>query len=298
MKMPSRHRTVLILLIPLTAAAIALLGATLIQPAPTSADDFYLTSAAYLSAANAQWLELIAFAPLIVALAFAWQHEEPNVDYFQPEMVGVFGWWIAFANGYAVAYTLTLAGMLPKFEPVIQSLNDPRLRAVPINFPALGLVLGTVIFFVWFIFRRKHGFGGMADRISLPHRRVARLILLAMLAVFVWLFGGVTFAALIVPPMWLWILIEPRQRRLGRVMNITLAVGGVAAYVIIALLLPRGLMLWHILLAAAYGVFPPLDVLPFLLLMALFIRFLRSELSAPYEPPSEQTRSASETLRV
>jgi len=298
MKMPPRHRTVLILLIPLTTAAIALLGATLVQPAPTSADDFYLTTTAYLSAANVQWLELIAFAPLVVALAFAWQHEKPNAGYFQPEMVGVFGWWIAFANGYAVAYMLTLAGMLPKSEPAIQSLNDPRLRAVPINFLALGLILGTVVFFVWFIFRRKYGFGGMANRIMLPHRRAAVLVLLAMLAVFVWLIGGIIFAALMIPPVWMWILIEPRQSRLGRAVNLTLAIGGAAAFVVIALLLPWGMTLWHILLAAAYGVFAPLDVLPFLLLVALFIRFLRLGLSAPYEPPSEQTRSVSETFRA
>jgi len=93
-----------------------------------------------------------------------------------------------------------------------------------------------------------------------------------MLAVFVWLIGGIIFAALMIPPVWMWILIEPRQSRLGRAVNLTLAIGGAAAFVVIALLLPWGMTLWHILLAAAYGVFAPLDVLPFLLLVALFIR--------------------------
>ena len=285
--MPPRQRLSLLLFIPLTAAALVLLGALWARRTLQSPDDFYLTASIYLSAARAQWLALVALAPLFVALAFVWQTEKPVPDYLQPEMLGAFGWWIALANGYAVAYMLSLAGLSAKFDPALQSLNDPRLRDAPINYPAIALVLATLAFFIWFIFGRRSGFGGMADRINLPHRRAALLILLTMLAGTVWLFGGLNFALLMIPPAWLWILIEPRANWLGRVMNTTLAVGGVAAFAIMYLFLPDGLNLWSLLLAAANGALYPIDVLLFFLLAALFIRFLRLGWSTPYTPPRE-----------
>lgn len=280
--MPPRHRIILILLIPLTAAAVVLFGALLAQPAGTTCDDFHLTRTTCLSAAEAQWLELIALAPLAAALAFAWNHAQPDGEYFQPEMIGAFGWWIVLANAYAVAYMLTLVGPLPVFEPAIQSLDDARLRAAPVDFPALALIIGAATFFGWFVFFRRHGFGRMADRIVLPHRRIALLILLAALAALVWLFGGVVFAALMIPPAWFWILIEPRVSGAGKAVNVALSLAGATTVAIAGLLLPGGLNLWHILLAAAYGVLAPLDVLPFLLLAALFLRFLRLGVSEPY----------------
>ncbi len=282
--MPPRQRLILALLIPLTAAAIVLLVALLAQPEPTSPDDLYLTSSAYLSFANVLWLELVAFAPLFIALAFVWQHEQTGLEFFQPELWSVFGIWISLANGYGVAYMLTLVGMLPKFEPPLQSLNDPRLPATPINYPAAALLTGVVAFYLWFIFFRRRGFGGIADRIVLPQpptgsiggqRRAALLALLALLAVTVWLIGGIQFALLMIPPAWFWILIEPRPGRPGKMMNVILGVGGIAAFGVMFLLLPNGLNGWHLILAAAYGVFFPLDVLLFFLLAALFLRFLR-----------------------
>ncbi|HKZ69094.1 MAG TPA: hypothetical protein VJ020_03385 [Anaerolineales bacterium] len=296
--MPPRQRLILILLIPLTALAIALLGALLIQPAQTAPDDFYVTNNAYLSAANAQWLALVALLPLGITLGFVWQYEEPVVNFFQPEMIGAYGWWITLANAYAVAYSLRLARMLPAFEPELLSLNDSRLPQAPINVLAVTLVAGTILFFGWFIFGRKFGFGRMADRIVLPHRRAALLILLAAVAVTVWLFGGLNFALLMIPPAWLWILIEPRATVMGKAINATLAVGGVAAFGAMYLFLPNGLNLWHLVLAAAYGLFFPLNVMMFLLLVALGIRFLRLGLFAPYAPPSDRHEVSSETLRV
>ena len=285
--MPPRQRFSLLLFIPLTAAALILLGALWARPTPQAPDDFYLTNSIYLSAAGTQWLALIALAPLFVALAFVWQTEKPASDFLQPEMVGVFGWWVAFANGYAVAYILSLAGLSPKFDPALQSLNDPRLRAAPVNYAAITLVAATTAFFIWFIFGRRSGFGGLADRINLPHRRAALLILLTMLAVTVWLFGGLDFALLMIPPAWFWIQIEPRPNRWERAMNATLAIGGIAALGIMYALLPRGLNLWRLLVAAASGALYPIDVLMFFLLVALFIRFLRLGWSTPYAPPRE-----------
>lgn len=283
--MPHRQRLVLILLVPLTAVAIALMSGIAAHPSARSPDDLRLASSFYLSAASAQWLALVALAPLVVALVFAWRLERPAIAYFQPEFIGTYGWWITFANGYAATYMVALSSVLPKFDPALRSLDDPRLRAVPLSLMAAAIIMGVVLFFIWFIFGRQFGFGRMADRISLPHRRTALLVLLTVVSAAVWIFGGLAFSLLIVPATWCWIFIEPRTSREGQALNAALAVGGIAAFAVAYFRLPGGLNLWHLVLAAGYGVLVPFDALAFLLMAALFIRFLRLGLSAPYAHP-------------
>jgi hypothetical protein len=283
--MPPRQRLVLVLLVPLTAAALALLSGLASRPSAQTPGDLRLGPSFYLSPAAAQWLALAALAPLGIALVFAWRHEQPVLAYLQPELLGAYGWWIAFANGYAASYMISLSGILPRFEPALRSLDDPRLRQVPLNLLAAAVIAGVVAFFVWFIFGRARGFGSTADRISLPHRRAALLLLLTAVCASVWLFGGLTYALVIIPASWLWILIEPRRDWAGRAANVGLALAGLAPFVAAYFLLADGLSVWHLVLAAGYIVLLPFDALAFLLIVALFVRFLRLGLSASYLDP-------------
>jgi hypothetical protein len=277
-----RQRLILILLVIITALAIALLGAALAQPTTTSPNDISLSGNYYLSTTNLQWLTLIALAPLAVALGFVWQHERPVMEFLRPELLGTFGAWVALANGYAVTLVLPLIGVLPSIDPPLTSINDPVLTQIPVNIIALLLIGGTIAFYIWFLFFRRRGFGGIADRINLPHRRAALLLFLAFLSVMVWLLGGLSFAVFMIVPAWLWPLIEASANRNRKIINIVLAVAGIAPFLFTLTQLPAGFNLWHIILAAAYGILWPIDALLFFMLVALFIRFLRLGLSTPY----------------
>jgi hypothetical protein len=282
--MPARQRLILILLIPLTALIVVLLGALSVQPTATDHTDLQLTAGVYLPAATADWLALIAFAPLFIALAFAWQTEKPITAYFQPELVGTFAWWISFANGYAVLYALRL-GLLPNYETELLQLNDQRLLVLPINFWIIGLTAATIVFFIWFLFFRRYGFGAMADRIHLPHRRVALLGLLAGLAVAVWVLGGLNFSLYLILPVWLWIFIEPTSNPRTKAVNAVLALGGGAVLLSPSLFLPADVGLWQIIAGTAYLTLLPIDVLFYFLALALCLRFLRLGFSKPYVAP-------------
>jgi hypothetical protein len=80
-------------------------------------------------------------------------------------------------------------------------------------------------------------------------------------------------------PAYLWPWIEPRRTLPGKILNTALALTG-----LLPLLLGLALVFgdpafgpwwWFFPLAAAYGFIPFLTVIGFLLLVALFIRFLR-----------------------
>lgn len=280
-----RQRLILILLIPLTALVVVLLGTLSIQTNASASTDLQLAPHAYLASASATWLALIALAPLFIALAFVWQTERPVIGYFQPELVGAFAWWISLANGYAVLSALRLTGLLPKFETDPQTFTDSQLLNLPVNFWVLGLTAGTVVFFGWFLFARRNGFGAMADRIDLPHRRVALLLLLTGLAGAVWLLGGLNYTLLLVLPTWLWIFIEPTTTPRIKVVNTLLALSGGAVWLCPVFFLPPGVGLWQVIVAVAYLTIWPLDVLLYCLALALFLRFLRLGLSKPYVAP-------------
>ncbi len=286
-----RQRLVLILLVIITTVALALLGSLLAQPAAASPEDISLGPNLFLSTVNIQWLSLGALIPLAVALSFVWQHERPVAEFLQPELLGAFGVWVAFANGYAVAYMLALVGVLPTLTPPVTSLTDSRLTQIPVNIIAILIIVATLAFYSWFLFFRRRGFGAIADRIHLPHRRAALLLLLSVLAVIVWLFGGVSFALLMIPPTWLWLFIEPSASLNRKILNTLLALAGIGPFSTLLWQLPAGFNLWQFLLTAIYGVIWPIDVLMFLLLVALFLRFLRLGLSTPYilppTPPDE-----------
>lgn len=280
-----RQRLILILLVVMTAVGLGLLGSLFAQPASVSSDDISLGPSLFLSTVNLQWLTLVALIPLAVAVGFVWQHERPVLEFLQPELLGAFGIWVAFANSYAVAYMLTLVGVLPPLDPPATEITDPRLAQIPVNFFGIILIIGTLAFYGWFLFFRRRGFGAMADRIHLPHRRAALLLLLAFLAVVIWLLGGLNFAVLMIIPAWLWIFIEPSANRNRKTLNTLLVLAGIAPFVALLWQLPARFNLWQLLLASIYGLLWPIDVLMFLLLIALFLRFLRLGLSTPYDLP-------------
>jgi len=283
--MPPRQRLILILLVPLTAVALALLGAAFIQTKSQGPNDLQLGAGAFISPANAEWLALAALAPLGIAFAFAWQWEKPESAYFQPELLGIYSSWITLANGYAVLYILRLMGLLPNLDPVPQTLTDSRLTSLPVNGLVIVLPILSTAFFLWFLFLRPNGFGRLADRIALPHRRVVLLGVLTAVALTIWLLSGVYFALVMILPTWLWIFVEPSDQRTRKAVNVVLTLVGGAALLAPIFFLPPGLNLWTLLLDLAYLVVWPLDVLLYVLALALFIRFLRLGLSKPYVAP-------------
>jgi hypothetical protein len=283
--MPPRQLLILIMLVPLTAVALALLGSALIQTTAQGPNDLQLSAGVFLSPANAEWLALGALAPLGIAFAFAWQWEKPETAYFQPEILGIYSSWITLVNGYAVLYIIRLAGLLPNLNPAPQTLTDSRFTSLPVNWLVVALPILSTAFFFWFLFLRPNGFGRLADRIALPHRRLVLLGALTAVALTIWLLSGIYFALLMVLPTWLWLFVEPSDQPFRKAINVVLTLVGGAALLAPIFFLPSGLNLWTLLLDLAYTVIWPLDVLLYIFVLALFVRFLRLGLSKPYVAP-------------
>lgn len=228
------------------------------------------------------WMILAGSVPVFVALVFAWQSEKPVLDFFQPEMIGVYGWWISLVNGYIAAFALPFLGVLPKPDPAPAS---PVVLNIPVNVLAVGIIVGTALFFAWFLFR-PGGLAERADRIYLPHRRAALLLLLAVLVVVIFLLGGTDWGYALLPSVWFWIHILPRADRGGKLLNTVLALGGMVYPLTVGSLALWLGSWWRLVLAAAYGRLNPLEVVLFLFWAALFMRFLRLGLSRPYVAPA------------
>lgn len=299
-----RQRRIIMLFIPLTVVALALVGVLLGQDGSAGVDAWAFGPAfnnltLYLSTFDIQLLELIALAPLFVALIFAWQSEKPNLDYFQPELTGVYGLWISFVNGYVVAYILLLVGIIPKLESLTTFFEASYF--LPANYLAVVIVIATIAGFIWFIFGRKSGFGRIADRIQLPHRRLVLLILLTLVDLTAIILNGYTtfVLAIFVIPTWVWILIEPRTNRSGKIMNVVMAfVAFLPSLFIIFIFYAASFtveplrFVWWLISGAVYGIISPLDVLLSFFWLALVIRFLRLGLSEPYiMPPPQPSQS-------
>lgn len=299
--MLSRQRRILLFFIPLTIVALVLVGVLLGQDGSADTDAWAFGPSndltLYLSTFDVQLLELIALAPLFVALIFVWQSETPNPDYFQPELTGVYGLWISFVNGYVVAYVLALIGVIPQIENV--TLND--LTALPTNYLELGIVLATIIGFIWFIFGRKNGFGRIADRIQLPQRRLVLLLLLTLVDSTAIILNGEAkiILAIFIIPTWIWILIEPRTDKSGKVMNTIMTLVAFLPTLFMFVLLYAASFtadplrfLWWLISGAVYGIFSPVYVLLSFFWVALAVRFIRLGLSKPYiAPPPLPTQS-------
>ncbi len=266
--MLARQRLILILLLPLSWAAMYLLSSL----APPLIIDYNPMS---------PWMVLAGDVPLFVAALFAWQYEKPTVEFFQPELLGLFAIWISLINGYIVAYLLPLLNVLP--SPVASPANQLDL---PVNYLAVALILGVTLFFIWFLFR-PGGLARRADQIYLPHRRITLLLSFTLLVLLVNLLGGTDLGFALLPSAWTWLFILPRADRRGKLLNITLAIAGMVyplAFGGIALW--QGTW-WRAVLAAAYNILTPVEVALFLFWMALFVRFLRLGLSKPYVAPLE-----------
>lgn len=266
--MTRRQRLVLLLLLPLTWAAMVLINS--LNASPGSSSDLSL------------WLLLAGELPLAAALLFAWQSEKLLLDFFQPELIGLFGWWISLVNGYIIAAAAPFVGLLPKAA----DLTDAAAAIdQPVNYLLLALVAGVAVFFLWFLFR-PGGLAAQADRIYMPQRRTTLLLALGVLMLGISLLGGTSLGLALLPSAWLWIFIVPRADRPGKFFNGALAVGGLLypLYLAGAALLAGGW--WRLVLGAAYGWLTPLEVLVFLFWLALYARFFRLAFSRPYVAPA------------
>jgi hypothetical protein len=267
--MPPRQRLILLLLLPLSGLAMYLLGSL----APARADGANPMDA---------WMVLAGSAPVFAAVAFAWRSEKLLLDFFQPELIGLYAWWISLINGYIAAAAAPFIGLLPK--PDAGPAAAARLD-LPVNYLALALIAGVAVFFVWFLFR-PGGLGAQADRIYMPQRRSTLLMALALLVIVVFLLGGTSLGYALLPSVWLWIFIIPRTGQAGKLFNGALALGGLARPLALgAQALGQGAW-WRLVLAAAYGRLTALEVFLFLFWMALFARFFRLAFSRPYVAPA------------
>lgn len=265
--MMPRQRLILVVLLPLTWAAMYLIGSL----APPLIIDYN----PYLP-----WMILAGDVPLVVALLFAWQFEQPRIDYFQPELIGLFGIWISLINGYVVAFFLPYLNVLPQADP-----SAPAPLNLPINIWAVGIIAGVTLFFFWFLFRRN-SLAERADRIYLPHRRIALLVTLAAMVLLVSLLGGTDFGWALLPSVWLWPFILPRPHRAGKLLNLVLAMGGMVWPLGYGLLALGSGGWWRAVLAAIYGDLNFLEVALFLLWVSVFVRFIRLGFSKPYVAPA------------
>jgi hypothetical protein len=283
--MSSQQRFILVILVPLTAILIGLFAASFVHPALVAPDDLRLTDSLYIANPDAEWLALVALVPLAIAIAFAWRWERPVTDYFQPELIGTYSNWITLANGYAFLYIIRVANFLPNLDPAPRTFNDSRLLALPVNWLIIVAPILSTLFFLWFLFLRPQGFGRLADRIALPHRRIALLLLLGILSLSVWVLGGVYFSIIMVLPTWLWILIEPTASPTRKVINLVLALVGGLPFLAPLFFIPAGATVWSFITGLTYFVVFPLDVLLYVLAVSLFIRFLRLAVAKPYIAP-------------
>jgi hypothetical protein len=221
-------------------------------------------------------LQLILFAPLFVFTASAYRKDRPREEELRPEFTAFIAWAVLGVDGYAIAYSLVAARLLPQYELFPAAPGDPFLLQ-PTWWAALA-IYGTMLALGWYTFRRK-GWGRFADRLNLPYRRATLLILLSGLAVVTWFVNGFTAVVVFGLPAYLWPWIEPRPTLRGKLLNTALALAGL-------LPLLAGLTLvfgdpafgpwwWFFPMAAAYGFIPFLTVMGFILFAALFIRFLQ-----------------------
>ncbi len=239
--------------------------------------DFRVDQTRYIPMWAADILPVVVFLPLGLATLFAWRNERPRLDGLKPELFACLGVLVAGLDGYAVAYSLVNLGLLPHYEWFPARPGDPLLTE-PAGWAAL-IIYGTVAVFGWFIFGQIRGWGRLADRLEIPHRRVTLLVVFSALVFFFVQINAYAVALLLGPAAYSWVWIEPRATRWGRLLNLWLALGGALpmAGVIAGLALTPGLgpWWWFLPLGAAYGLYPFYVVGGFILGVALFLRFAR-----------------------
>lgn len=254
-----------------------------LDPAPTdsvNAPYWRITSTHALPNWATPLLQIILFAPLLAFTAIAYRQGRPREEELRPEFTAFLAWAVVGLDGYAIAFSLVAARLLPQYELFPATPGDAFLRQ-PTWWAALA-IYGTMAVMVWYTFwgwRGSGGWGRFADRLTIPHRQTTLLILLSGLVVVTWFVNGFTAVMVLGLPAYLWPWIEPRRTLPGKLINSALAFTG-----LLPLLLGLGLAFgdplfgpwwWFFPLAAAYGFVPFLTVLGFILFLALFMRFLR-----------------------
>ncbi len=254
-----------------------------IDPLPTdsvNAPYWRISETHYLSNWVTPLLQLLLFAPLFVFTAIAYRKDRPREEELRPEFTAFMAWAVVGVDGYAIAFSLVAARLLPQYELFPAAPGDPFLLQ-PTGWAALA-IYGTMAFMVWHTFwgwRGSGGWGRFADRLNIPHRQTTLLILLSGLALVTWFVNG--FAAVVVfgLPAYLWPWIEPHRSLPGKIINTALALMGLLPLFFGLILVfgdpAFGPWWWFFPLGAAHGFFPLTTVIGFILFVALSIRFLR-----------------------
>jgi len=94
---------------------------------PTDGYSLRLNRTHYLPGLAVAVLQLLLFAPLFLATAMAWQADRPTTDELKPELFAFLAMAIAGLDGYAVAYSLVVARLLPRYELFPATPGDPFL---------------------------------------------------------------------------------------------------------------------------------------------------------------------------
>jgi hypothetical protein len=222
-----------------------------------------------LAGAPFRWLtpllQLALFAPLFVITALLYRQQRPRRAELMPELTGFLGVAVTLVDGYLIAWGLVALGFLPKRESLL-------VPPAWMDWAALLLIYGAMIFFGWQAFRRG-GWAQLADALNIPYRRMTLLLLLAALALAAWLVDGYAAASLLALPAYAWPWIEPRASLPGKLLNTALAALGLAPVMIHIGLHSTGPLARYLPLGAAYGIFSLTSTLGFIVLVALGVRF-------------------------
>jgi hypothetical protein len=230
----------------------------------------------YLPGLGVAVLQLLLFAPLFLAAAMAWQADRPTPDELKPELFAFLAVAIAGLDGYAIAYSLVAARLLPRYESFPATPGDPFLLQ-PTWWAALA-VYGAAALFGWYVFRRG-GWGRIADKLNIPSRRTTLLLIFSITVFFAWQLNGYAASLFLGLPAYLWPWIEPRRTLGGRLINTGLALAGLLPFVVSLRFVSGswefGPWWWFLTLGAAYGLIPLPAVVGFVVGAALFVRFTR-----------------------
>lgn len=226
-------------------------------------------------------LQILLFAPLFVFTAVAYRRGRPREAELRPEFTAFLAWVVVGLDGYAIAFSLVAARLLPQYELFPAAPGDPFLLQP--SWWAVLAIYGTMAAMTWYTFRGWRGSGGwgrFADALTIPHRQTTLLILLSGFVILTWFVNGFTTVVAFGLPAYLWPWIEPRRTLSGKIINSLLALTGLVPLLVglrLAFGNPAlGLWWWFFPMGAAYGFFPLLTVLGFIGFSALFIRFVRS----------------------
>jgi len=282
-------------------AAFQMLGGTVEQavdvldrlplPAPGTANDFQVSPDLYLPGAIVRWMQFLGLLPLVLAAVFAARD-------FATERIELRGWRFFEPASWVIPpclttlllYALTDLDVLPRYELYPATPKDPFLYHLPLPLIA-ALVAVTAAGFM--------GLQKLLSRVDAPptpfevKKRILFLWVVSVTLVAfldnpyaMWLFlGGFAYATLI--------LVPPRST-LARTVNAAFLIASTVPFAALLYSFGREIYLgwrivWYLVLQAAYGVWSPVAVALFLMVVVLVARlFWVSVLQrdGEAEPPS------------